>query len=79
MGWTKLQITEPTVIRLDERGSQAGWFSLMNCRADGWSSGCHLYPTLSALLDVWDIVLGRHDRDEWSAFIVANPRPKGER
>lgn len=70
---------EPTVIRLDDRGSQAGWFFLVNHQAKGWSSFCYPYPTLSALLAVWDIELGRHDRDECSAFIVANPRPKGER
>jgi hypothetical protein len=79
MSWTKRQLLESTVIRLDERGSQAGWFFLMNRQSDGWASNCYPYATLSALLAEWDLELGRHDRDQWSAFIVAHPRRKSER
>lgn len=79
MSWAKRQLSEPTVIRLEERGSQAGWYFLMNRETDVCASNSHPYATLSALLAVWDVELGRHDRDQWGAFIVANPRRKGER
>lgn len=79
MAWTKRQLLDATVIRLEERGPSAGTYYLMNKREKGWSSSCYPYPTLSALLDVWDVELGRHDRDQWSAFIHVTPRKKGER
>lgn len=79
MAWTKRQLLAPTVIRLEERGPGAGTFYLMNKQSTGWSSSAYPYPTLSALLAEWDIELGRHDRDQWSAFIHASPRRKSER
>lgn len=79
MAWTKRQLLDATVVRLEERGSQAGWFYLMNRREEGWASTCYPYMTLSALLAEWDVELGKHDRDQYSAFIHAYPRKKGER
>jgi hypothetical protein len=79
MAWTKRQLMAQTVIRLEERGPGAGTFYLMNKRETGWSSSAYPYATLSALLDIWSLELGRHDRDQWGAFIHAHPRKKSER
>jgi hypothetical protein len=79
MAWTKRQLMDATVIRLEERGPGAGTFYLMNKQSTGWSSSAYPYATLSALLAVWDVELGRHDRDEHGAFIHAHPRKKSER
>jgi hypothetical protein len=78
VAWTKRQLMDATVIRLMERGPGAGTFYLMNKQSTGWSSSCYPYATLSALLAEWDVELGRHDRDQWSAFIHAYPRKKSE-
>jgi hypothetical protein len=79
MAWTKRQLMEPTVIRLETRGPGGGSFYLMNRQAGGWSTSCYPYATLSKLLAEWDIELGKHDKDEWSVFIHASPRKKNER
>ncbi len=79
MARTKRRLMDATVIRLEERGPGAGTFYLMNKQSTGWSSSCFPYATLSALLAVWDVELGRHDRDEHSAFIHALPRKTSER
>ena len=79
MSGAKRQLFQPTVVRLEERGPQAGWFYLMNRQSSGWSCSAYPYATLSALTAEWDIELGKHDRDRWGAIIHAHPRKQNER
>ena len=61
------------IIRIDGDG----WFHLMNKQETGWASSSYWYPTLEALLDGWDIVLGAEGEDKHSRFIRFE-LPKGE-
>ena len=79
----KFKLREPTVAR-ENRGREGGWW-LMKRREGGYSGGAYglpsanpnrpnPFPSLHAILETWDVDLGRAETDEYGVLVEILPR-----